>query len=161
MLSGPLIWSTPSYTLAHQSPPPSFLCSPQFTTGCGLHVLAILSWEAKASFCGAPHYIWTCGLISQPPSITLTFTTSPSPLLLHPPIFITRLLCTEAPYTPVFNTTSPDRREAHTERIYQQSPYEGSGNLNIHCWHCADLAGGQSGPAPPGIQTIPPVWLKR
>lgn len=51
------------------------------------------------------------------------------------------------------------RREAHTERIYQQSPYEGSGNLNIHCWHCADLADGQSGPAAPGAKTFPHSYL--
>ena len=53
------------------------------------------------------------------------------------------------------------RREAHTERIYQQSPYEGSGNLNIHCWHCADLAGGQGGPASSRPQNIPLVWIEK
>lgn len=112
--------------------------------------LPILIWEAEARFCGAPHYIWTCGQISQPPSITLTFTTSPSPLLLHPPPFLSHGCSARRP--PVharFNMTAPDRREAHTERIYQPSSYEGSGNLNIHCWHCADLAEGQSGPATP------------
>lgn len=150
--------------------PPPFTplnkCCPQFTMGWGLQDLAILSWEAKASC----EFLWrtTSHLgvrTNQSASINhssvyhLSITSS----ITSTPFFITPIFSTVqgGPVHARFNPTSPDRREAQTEHIYQQSPYEGSGNLNIHCWHCAELAGGQSGPAPLGTRNILCFWLKR
>lgn len=106
--------------------------------GAACTPLLYLAETQKASFCGAPHYIWPCGLISQPPSIILTFTTSPSPPLLHPSLLIfffyhTSVFCEEASYVPVLTRPLRPCRQAHIEYIYQQSPYEGSGNFNIPC----------------------------
>ena len=98
---------------------------------------------------------WACGQISQSSSITFPFTTSPSPTPFPTVTHLTYLYFprrTKA-YLPRFLWTL-----RHTLNTFTSRPLmRGSGNLNIHCWHCAELARGQKGSSP--LRTdVPYVW---
>lgn len=120
MLSGSLIGPIrqAAVWLINPSPPP-----PSSHRGLrpGRPPWLYLVWGSKSEFCGAPHYIWTRGLISYSPSITLTFTSSPSPpAITHTPLSFcpSFFLCVyrtpgwrgEAPVHGPLDATSPDRR---------------------------------------------------
>lgn len=124
-----------STKLLSPSPPPP---SPQVTAGCGLQILAIFNWKPKARFCGAPHSIWTRALISQPPSISFTFTTSS---VKHTAIhgrFNTHW--THLPAAPLWGVWE----FKYSLLTLRRPGYRG---------HC--------GPAPLGMHSILPLWLQR